>query len=184
MEKTKLEKVKQYLNDLKEIDAILTVQSMGYDTFYWRCEEQLCIEDYGDGFAMPIDVIMAYPDWKRVDTAIIDFNEYIAGAHMNRIGQLRMLARHPFVENPEDWGWWNETAKNQCAVVANLFSGCDTYDMPETLEGNLARNSLSCSLRGRISVLHSMILKWQSEEIQTMQTLLSRLAKKGETNAV
>ena len=45
------------------------------------------------------------------------------------------------------------------------------------IEGNLARYSLSSSLRGRISVLHSMILKWQSEEIQTMQALLSRLAK-------
>ena len=172
---TKLEKVKQYLNEVKELDAILTVQSMGYDTFYWRCEEQLCIDN--DELALPIDVITAYPHWKRADIALIDFNEYIAGAHMNRIGQLRMLTRHPFVENPEDWGWWNETAKNQCAVVANLFAGCDEYYMPETLEGNLARNSLSSSLRGRISVLHSMILKWQSEEIQAMQTLLSRLAK-------
>lgn len=181
---TKLEKVKQYLNDLKEIDAILTVQSMGYDTFYWRCEEQLCIEDYGDGFAMPIDVIMAYPDWKRVDTAIIDFNEYII-SHLNRIGYLRVLSRKPSIPCVNTkWGWWNEIAQAQCAVVANLFAGCDTYDMPETLEGNLARNSLSSSLRGRISVLHTMILKWQSEEIQAMQTLLSRLSKKGETNAV
>lgn len=178
---TKLEKVKQYLNEVKELDAILTVQSMGYDTFYWRCEEQLCIDN--DELALPIDVITAYPGWKREDTAIIDFSEYIAG-YMNRTGQLRMLTRHPFVENPEDWGWWNETAKNQCAVVANLFAGCDEYYMPETSEGELARYALSSSLRGRIDILHSMILKWQSEEIQAMQTLLSRLAKKGKTNAV